>query len=276
MKKKVFLTGPAVFLLIAFAIIPLFIMLYFSFISDGEIPKFTFENYARFFSKSLYLSLTLKTIKMSALVTLISALIGYPMAYVIAKIIKSGKEVLLLLIIIPFWSSQLLRAYSWLNLLRDGGILQSLLEKLHLFSGQSIGILFTQTAVIIGLVHIFCPYMIITSYMTLEKIDDSVIEASKSLGANPIKTFLRVVLPMSKTGIITGAILIFVPCLGSFVEPRILGGVNGSVIGTVIQDQFFEIYGWNFGAAIAFILLAMVLISMGAMSKLNKGVENNG
>ncbi|MCR4434808.1 MAG: ABC transporter permease [Clostridiales bacterium] len=276
MKKKALLVSPAMFILIAFAVVPLFIMLYFSFISDGGVPGFTLENYARFFSKPLYLALTWKTIKMSALVTLISILVGYPMAYIIAKIIKSGREILLLLIIIPFWSSQLVRAYSWMNLLRDGGILQDFLAKLHLFKGGELGILFTQTAVIIGLVHIFCPYMIITSYMTLEKIDDSVLEASKSLGANPITTFLRVILPMSKAGIVTGAILIFVPCLGSFVEPRILGGVNGSVIGTVIQDQFFEIYGWNFGAAIAFILLAMVLVSMGVMSAVNRRGEENG
>lgn len=175
-----------------------------------------------------------------------------------------------MLIIIPFWSSQLIRAYSWMNLLRDGGILDIALQHVHLSSGEGLGILFTQTAVIIGLVHIFCPYMIITIYMTLEKIDDSLLEASRSLGARPITTFRRVILPLTETGIISGAILVFVPCLGSFVEPRILGGTQGSVIGTVIEDQFFEIYGWNFGSAIAFLLLVMVLASMGILSALRK------
>jgi spermidine/putrescine transport system permease protein len=113
--------------------------------------------------------------------------------------------------------------------------------------------------------------MIITAYMSLEKISSEVLEASKNLGATPLTTFFRIVLPMSKTGIITGAILVFVPCLGSFIEPRILGGVNGSMIGTVIQDQFFEIYGWNFGAAIAFLLLVLVLVSMGVLNKFRGG-----
>jgi spermidine/putrescine transport system permease protein len=116
--------------------------------------------------------------------------------------------------------------------------------------------------------------MIITAFMSLEKIGPEVVEASKNLGATPLTTFFRIVLPMSKTGIITGAILVFVPCLGSFIEPRILGGVNGSMIGTVIQDQFFEIFGWNFGAAIAFILLILVLISMGVLNRFRGGTSD--
>ncbi|NPV42596.1 MAG: ABC transporter permease [Firmicutes bacterium] len=269
MNKKVLLMSPAVFMLFAFAIVPLFIMLYFSFLSDGEVARFTFQNYIRFFSRGFYLKLTWKTIKMSILVTIICLIIGYPMAYIMAKTIKKGKNILLLLIIIPFWTSQLVRAYSWMIFLRDGGVLAQILNKLRFISSDSLGLLFTYNAVIIGLVHIFFPYMVITIFMALEKLDDSLLEAAKSLGATPFETFRRIILPLSKPGIISGSILVFVPCLGSFVEPRILGGVNGSVIGTVIEDQFFEIYGWNFGAAIAFILLAMVLLSMSVMSRLS-------
>ncbi|WP_372998278.1 ABC transporter permease [Lutispora sp.] len=268
MKKKVLLMSPAMFILFAFAIVPLFIMLYYSFMSDGAVAKFTLDNYINFFSKGFYLKLTWKTIKMSIVVTLICIVIAYPMAYIMAKVINKGKNLLLLLIIIPFWTSQLVRAYSWLVFLRDGGVLAQFLNKIGLITTTDMGILFTSKAAIIALVHIFFPYMVITIYMSLEKLDNSIIDASKSLGAKPIETFRRVILPLSSPGIITGAILVFVPCLGSFVEPRILGGVNGSVIGTVIEDQFFEIYGWNFGAAIAFILLAMVLLSMGGMSLL--------
>ncbi|MDD4570455.1 MAG: ABC transporter permease [Tepidanaerobacteraceae bacterium] len=270
MKKKLILMSPAVLILLAFAIIPLFIMLYFSFLSDGYVAKLTLQNYINFFSKGFYLKLTLKTIKMSLLVTIICLVIGYPMAYIMAKIIDRGKNIFLLLIIIPFWTSQLVRAYSWLIFLRDGGVLAQFLNRLNLLNSENLGILFTQKAVIIGLVHIFFPYMVITIYMALEKLDDSLLEASKSLGATPIETFRRIVLPLSKPGIVTGSILVFVPCLGSFVEPRILGGVNGSVIGTVIEDQFFEIFGWNFGAAIAFLLLAMVLVSMSIMSRFTR------
>jgi spermidine/putrescine transport system permease protein len=155
-----------------------------------------------------------------------------------------------------------------MNLLRDGGILDMFLQSLNIIGTDGLGILFTQTAVVIGLTHIFCPYMIVTIYMSMDKIDDSILEASRSLGANSFETFRKVIFPLTETGVIAGAILVFIPCLGSFVEPRILGGTQGSVIGTVIEDQFFEIYGWNFGSAIAFLLLLMVLASMGILSAL--------
>ena len=148
-------------------------------------------------------------------------------------------------------------------------MLESLLNSLGIIDG-SLGIMYTKVAVIIGLVHAFFPYMVITIYMALERMDNSVLEASKSLGASAFTTFRKVIFPMSMPGVVSGIMIVFVPCLGTFVEQRILGGVYGTVIGTVIEDQFFEIYGWNFGAAIAFILLAMVIIRMAAISKWGK------
>lgn len=238
--------------------------------SDGASGYFTIQNYMNFFQKDFYLKLTWKTIRMSLIVTIICILISYPMAYVMVKIVNSGKNLLLLAIIIPFWTSQLVRAYSWQNLLRDGGILEIFLRKLHLIGTEPLGIMFTQYAVIIALIHIFFPYMVITIYMSLDKVENSLIEASKSLKANSITTFRRIVLPLSKPGIISGSILVFVPCLGVFVEPRILGGTEGSVIGNVIEDQFFEIYGWNFGAAVSFILLTIILISISILTRFAK------
>jgi spermidine/putrescine transport system permease protein len=273
-KKRVLLLSPTVFILLSFAVVPLFIMLYYSFQSDDGLGRWTLENYIRFFSKSFYLKLTWKTVRLSLTVTLVSLLIAYPMAFILAKIMEKGKNIMLLLIILPFWSSQLIRAYSWMNLLRDGGILDIFLQNLHLTGGEGLGILFTRTAVVIGLTHIFSPYMIVTIYMTMDKIDDSILEASRSLGATPFETFRRVIFPLTEPGVAAGAILVFIPCLGSFVEPRILGGTRGSVIGTVIEDQFFEIYGWNFGSAIAFLLLLMVLGSMALLSFLRRQGEN--
>ncbi len=273
--KRAMLISPTVCVLIGFAVVPLLIMLIYSFRSDDGLGMWTMENYLRFFSKSFYLKLTWKTVQLSLIVTAVSLLIAYPMAYILAKVIKKGKNLLLLLIILPFWSSQLIRAYSWMNLLRDGGILDMFLQNLHLIEpGAGLGILFTRTAVVIGLTHIFCPYMIVTIYMSMDKIEDSVLEASRSLGANAFETFRKIIFPLTETGVIAGAILVFIPCLGSFVEPRILGGTQGSVIGTVIEDQFFEIYGWNFGSAIAFLLLLMVLASMGILSALRNRRES--
>ena len=227
------------------------------------------SNYIRFFSKATYLKLTLRTILNSILVTVISLIISYPLAYIMAKKLKGLKNIVMVLIIIPFFTNQLVRVYSWLIFLQDGGLLESLLNSLGIIDG-SLGIMYTKAAVIIGLVHAFFPYMVITIYMALERMDNSVLEASKSLGASAFTTFRKVIFPMSMPGVVSGIMIVFVPCLGTFVEPRILGGVNGTVIGTVIEDQFFEIYGWNFGAAIAFILLAMVIISMAAISKWGK------
>ncbi len=267
--KRQVMTWPAMAALFIFAVFPLLIMLFNSFQSDDGTGGFVISNYVRFFSKSTYLKLTGRTIFNSVMVTIISLIISYPLAYIMAKKLKGLKNIVMVLIIIPFFTNQLVRVYSWLIFLQDGGLLESLLNSIGLVDG-ALGIMYTKTAVIIGLVHAFFPYMVITIYMALERMDNSILEASSSLGASAFTTFRKVIFPMSMPGVVSGIMIVFVPCLGTFVEPRILGGVNGTVIGTVIEDQFFEIYGWNFGAAIAFILLAMVLISMAAIGKWGK------
>ena len=267
--KKKWLALPGLSVIIIFAACPLFIMLYYSFLGDRLASGFTLENYTRFFEKTFYLSLTWSTIKNSIYVTLISLLISYPLAYIMAKKLKGVRNIVLVLIIIPFFTNQLVRVYSWLIFLQDGGILESALKSAGLISGP-LGLLYTRAAVIIGLVHAFFPYMVITIYLALERLDNALLEASASLGASKFETFRKITLPLSRPGVATGLLLVFVPCLGTFVEPRILGGVNGTVIGTVIEDQFFKIYGWNFGAAIAFILLAMVLLSVSLFTRLGR------
>lgn len=269
--KKI-LTLPGMAVLFIFALLPLFIMLAYSFQSDSG-DGFTLENYTRFFTKTFYLTLTWRTILNSLLVTVISLIIAYPLAYIMAKKLKGLKNIVMILLIIPFFTNQLVRVYSWLIFLQDGGVFDNFLNSVGIIDG-TIGILYTRIAVIIGLIHAFFPYMVITIYMALERLDNSLLEASSSLGASKVTTFFRVVLPMSMPGVVTGIMIVFVPCLGTFVEPRILGGTNGTVIGTVIEDQFFEIYGWNFGAAIAFILLAMVLVSMAGINHLGRRYDS--
>jgi len=271
--KKKILTLPSVIVLCVFAILPLLIMLGYSFQSDSGTTGITLENYTDFFTKSVYLKLTSRTIFNSLAVTVISLIISYPLAYFMAKKFKGMKNIIMILIIIPFFTNQLVRVYSWLIFLQDGGVLNSFLQSIGLVDG-SLGILFTRAAVVIGLIHAFFPYMVITIYLALERVDNSLLEASSSLGASKVRTFFQVVLPLSMPGVITGIMIVFVPCLGTFVEPRILGGVDGTVIGTVIEDQFFEIYGWNFGAAIAFVLFAMVIISMTGLSRIGRRYDN--
>lgn len=270
--NKKIMTLPGMAVLFIFAILPLFIMLAYSFQSDSG-TGITLENYTRFFTKTFYLKLTWRTIVNSILVTTISLIIAYPLSYIMAKYLKGLKNIVMVLLIIPFFTNQLVRVYSWLIFLQDGGVFDRIMNTLGLVDG-TMGLLYTRTAVIIGLIHAFFPYMVITIYMALERLDNSLIEASSCLGASKLTTFFRIVLPMSMPGVITGIMIVFVPCLGTFVEPRILGGVNGTVIGTVIEDQFFEIYGWNFGAAIAFLLLAMVIVSMAAINGLGRRYES--
>lgn len=258
------LTWPSMIMLFLFAFLPLVTMLITSFQSD-ETGSATLENYERFFSNVTYLKLTGKTIVMSLIVTLVSLIIAYPLAYIMAKKLKGLRNIILVLVIIPFFTNQLVRVYSWLIFLQDGGIFNNFLNLFGLCE-DGMGILYTQSAVIIGLTHAFFPYMVVTIYMALERLDDSMLEASRSLGASKLTTFRRVIFPLSIPGVISGVMIVFVPALGTFVEPRILGGTDGTVIGTVIEDQFFEIAAWNFGAAIAFLLLALVIISMTALN----------
>lgn len=265
-KKRGLLTLPSVFWLFVFTVLPLFIMLIYSFQNDSG-AGFTLSHYIHFFTKSMYLKLTWRAILNALLVTVFSLLIAYPLAYILAKKLKGSRAVILVLVIIPFFTNQLVRIYSWLVFLQDGGVLNRFLAALGLVSGDGLGLLYTRAAVIIALVHAYFPYMVITVYMALERMDDAMLEASAILGATSATTFRRVIFPASMPGVVSGILIVFVPCLGSFVEPRILGGTNGTVIGTVIEDQFTELYGWNFGSAIAFLLLAMVIASMMAINR---------
>ena len=269
--KRQVLTWPSMIMLFLFALLPLVIMLITSFQSDTA-GGITLEHYRHFFSSATYLKLTGKTIIMSLMVTIVSLVIAYPLAYIMAKKLKGLRNIILVLVIIPFFTNQLVRVYSWLIFLQDGGILNNFLNVFGLCE-DGMGILYTQGAVVIGLTHAFFPYMVVTIYMALERMDDAMLEASRSLGATKFTTFRRVIFPLSMPGVLSGVMIVFVPTLGTFVEPRILGGTDGTVIGTVIEDQFFEIANWNYGAAIAFLLLALVIISMAALNKAGKRWE---
>lgn len=263
---------PAAWLLL-FVVVPLGIMLYFSLLTEVPGPAtkaaFTLGNYAKFLSKGFYRALTWKSIAMGMWVTAICLAISYPMAYYLAKVVRRLQTTLLLLVIIPFWSSFLVRAYSWVTLFMDGGVLEQFLKRLHLVSGP-LNLLFTYPAIIVALVHIYFPYMVLTLFVSIEKIDDRLLEAAQTLGSRPWSTFYRVVLPLSLPGVIAGSILVFIPAIGSFVEPRILGGVNGAVIGTVIEDQFLVVYNWPLGSALAFILLLIMLLVLGGATGIRR------
>ncbi len=258
------LTGPAYIWLVVTVLLPLSVMLYFSFLSDVPIGKrvavLTIENYAAFFEKDFYRILMLRSFRLGAEVTFYCFLFGFPCAYVLAKVIKGRwREALFLLIILPFWSNALVRIFSWTMVLRGNGILERAVNWLIPDFGP-LGLMFTYPAIIVGLVHSYIPYMILTCYISLQAIDDHLIEAARSLGAGRFTVLRRLVLPLAFPGILAGAVLIFVPVLGSFMEPRILGGRIGTFIGTIIEDQFTAVFNWPLGAALSFIMLGIVLL----------------
>ncbi len=263
-RAVVLLTGPAYLWLTVTVLLPLVAMLYFSFLSEapiaGRVGELTLEQYRAFFEHAFYLELILRSLRLGAEVTLFCFLLGFPCAYVLAKTIKGRwREALFLLVIIPFWSNALVRVFSWTMVLRGNGLLERAIETVFPGAG-SLDLLFTYNAVVIGLVHSYLPYMILTCYISLQAIDDDLIAAARSLGASWLTILRRLILPLAMPGIVAGAVLIFVPVIGSFMEPRILGGRQGTFIGTIIEDQFTAVFNWPLGAALSFILLACVLV----------------
>ncbi|MBL8710033.1 MAG: ABC transporter permease [Rhodospirillaceae bacterium] len=263
------LTGPAYLWLAGTIFLPLTAMLVLSFLDKSPLvpqpASFTLANYQAYFSKSFYWPLTRWSIELGLWVTLFCFLIGYPAAFALAKRVKGRwREAIFLLIVLPFWSNALVRVFSWTMVLRSNGIVDVAVQSV--FPGApTIDLLFSYPAVIIGLVHSYLPYMILTCYIALQAIDDSLIEAGRSLGANRFTTFYRVILPLSLPGIVSGAALIFVPVIGSFMEPRILGGTKGATLGMNIEEQFTVTANWPLGAALSFILLAIVLVIFGIL-----------
>jgi spermidine/putrescine transport system permease protein len=266
--QALFLLSPAYVWLTAAVFLPLSAMVFFSFLTDlpfgGRDWRFTAANYAAFFQTMTYASLLWKSLKLGAIVTALCVIVGFPCAYVLAKVIKGrAREALFLLVILPFWSNSLVRIFSWAIVLRGNGVLDRFVNAILPFDVK-LNLMFSQTAIVIGLVHSYLPYVILTSYLALQAIDDSLIEAARSLGARKRTILWRIILPLSAPGLIAGTVLIFVPVVGSFMEPRLLGGRVGTYYGTVIEDQFVAVFNWPLGAALSFILLAVVLAILAA------------
>jgi spermidine/putrescine transport system permease protein len=264
------LLSPAYIWLTVAVFLPLSAMAYFSFLSDVPFGErewhVTLDNYREFLETGTYATLLWKSLKLGLTVTAFSVVIGFPCAFVLAKVIRGrSREALFLLVILPFWSNSLVRIFSWAIVLRGNGVLNTAVNAILPWDVH-INLMFSPTAIVIGLVHSYLPYVILTSYLALQAIDDTLIEAARSMGA-PRRTILaRLILPLAAPGIIAGAVLIFVPVVGSFMEPRLLGGRFGTYYGTVIEDQFVAVFNWPLGAALSFILLAVVLAILAAFS----------
>jgi spermidine/putrescine transport system permease protein len=266
---------PAYGWLLVAVFLPLAAMLFFSFLKVapfGNRPiQFSIDHYLAFFQRPYLVGVAWTSLSLGFWTTGLCALIGLPAALALARATSGrGRQTLFLLIILPFWTNGLVRIFSWTMVLRDGGILDRLVHALA--PGlPPLGLLYSTPAVVIGLVHAYLPYMILTCYLSVSAIDDQIIEAARSLGGRAPVIFWTIILPLCAPGLIAGVILIFVPVIGSFMEPRILGGRIGVTMGTVIEDQFTQAFNWPLGAALSFTMLAVVLAIFAAFSGVLRG-----
>lgn len=256
------LISPTASYLLAFMLIPLILVALLSFMTRGPygdvVYRLNLENYTRLLDP-LYLRILLYSLGVGLATTLFTIIIGYPLAYFIARSPVKQRAGLLFLILVPFWTNFIIRIYAWIMILRSEGFLNAILLKLGLIQ-VPLDILYTPTAVLIGMVYEFLPFMVLPLYTSLEKIENAQLEAASDLGARPWKVFLRITLPLSVPGMIAGSILVLIPAMGMFVVPDLMGGAKTVLIGNLVRNQFLTARDWPFGAAASMLMMLLTLI----------------
>lgn len=221
--------------------------------------KLTMSNFGFLFEDALYKNAYLSSVRIAFISTLFCLLIGYPMAYGMARSKPSTRNILLLLIVLPFWTSFLLRVYAWIGLLKNNGVINNVLLSLGIIK-EPIVMMQTDFAVYLGIVYSYLPFMILPLYATLEKMDVTLLEAAADLGCRPVKAFLKITLPLSIPGIVAGCMLVFIPAVGEYVIPALLGGPDTLMIGRVLWDEFFANRDWPVASAVAIAMLLLLVI----------------
>jgi spermidine/putrescine transport system permease protein len=263
--------------LAAFVVAPAVIMVVYSFCGRDELGEvvydFSADNYRRALA-GIYLKILWRSTELAGLTTLLCLVIGYPAAYFIGRCQPKARARLLLLVMIPFWTSFLIRAYAWMTILKDQGLLNGLLEWVRLVPNvfARTNLLYTPTAVVIGMVYSYLPFMMLPIYASAEKLDGSLIEAAMDLGAGPLAVFRRVILPLTRPGIYAGVLLVFVPAIGMFAIQDLLGGAKVPMAGSVIQNQFGSARDMPFGAALGVILMALFVIAFALLGRRREGL----
>ena len=274
------LLSPTLLVILMALMVPLIILLTLSFWKQeyvNIIRTFSLDNYFAFFQKKIYYLILYRSIKISALVTLVTVLLAYPLAYFIAFHIQRNKIIWIILVTIPFWTSYLLRVFSWKVILGYNGVINSGLISLGIITEPLEFLLYNPNSVVITLAHAWAAVAILPIYVSLEKIDRSLIEASRDLGENAVMTFFRVTLPLSLPGVIAASLLVFIPTVGDYVTPALVGGTRGLMIGNIIQSMFGKALNWPMGAALSIISMltvtAVVCVFLGCMQLIRKRVR---
>ena len=233
--------------------------------------SFTLEHYVKFFTDPDFLRILWRSLLIAVKTTLICLLLGYPVAYFIAKSKEKVQNALILCITLPMWINMLVRTYAWIGMLSEGGLIQKVLQ---IFGLGNTDLLYTEGAVLLGMVYNFLPFMILQIQTSLSKMDNSLLEASADLGASPLQTFRRITLPLSLPGVINGITLVFLPAVSSFFIPKLLGGGRYFLIGNMIENQFITVGEWNFGSAISMIMAVIMMLLMMVVRKVE--IRNQG
>ena len=274
MKRFSQLVIPYIAWAVMMLILPMGLIALYSFTKQGNtIVSFTFtlEHYAKFFTDPDFLIVLWRSLLIAFKTTVICLLLGYPVAFFISRSSEKLQNILVLAITIPMWINMLVRTYAWIGLLSEGGLIQRLFGFFGIAQGE---LLYTEGAVLLGMVYNFLPFMVLQINTSLCKMDHSLLEASADLGANARQTFIRVTLPMSLPGVINGITLVFLPAVSSFFIPKLLGGGQYFLIGNLIENQFITVGEWNFGSAISMIMAAVMMLLMMLVRKAE--IHNRG
>jgi spermidine/putrescine transport system permease protein len=265
-RSRFWVLAPASVWMALFFVAPLVIIAAYSLLTRGDYGgverPWTFENYGRVVDP-LYGVILLRSVAMAGVATALCVVLGFPLALFISRS-ESRKNLYLQMVTLPFWTSFLVRTYAWLFLLRDSGLINTVLIRLGIIS-HPIALLYNDGAVLLGLVYAYLPFMVLPLYATLEKQDPALLEAAADLGARPVRALFRVTLPLSIPGIIAGAVLVFIPCLGAYLTPDLLGGGKTVMAGNLIQNQFTTARDWPFGAAVSLVLMAVSMALLGGL-----------
>jgi putrescine transport system permease protein len=224
-----------------------------------KLQDLTTDNYRRLVEDSIYIRSYLSSILIAAISTFLMLLVGYPLAYGMARAPRSWRTTLLMLVILPFWTSFLIRVYAWIGILSEEGLLNTALLWLGIID-EPLVILQTNVAVYIGIVYSYLPFMVLPLYSTLEKMDDTLLEAAQDLGCTPFQSFWRITFPISLPGVLAGCFLVFIPAIGEFVIPDLLGGSDTVMIGKTLWEEFFNNRDWPAASAVAIVLLAVIVV----------------
>ncbi|MFI3209643.1 MAG: ABC transporter permease [Peptostreptococcaceae bacterium] len=269
-----YLAYPYVIWSAIFIVVPLLLILFYGFtVMEGGSYIFSLDNFIKLFSEEAYIRVFLRSMNLALQSTVICLMLGYPVAYIISKMDINKRQTVILLFILPMWMNFLLRTYAWASLLGNNGIINTFIKSLGF---EPIKILYTDAAVLLGMVYNFLPFMVLPIYTVLSKIDENLINAAHDLGANKFQVFTKIIFPLSLPGVASGVTMVFMPAVSTFIISKLLGGGQFMLLGNLIEQQFMVTGDKNFGSSVSILMMIIILISMGIMSRFDKDNEKEG